>query len=105
MRYIGSKTSLLPHIRRAVERASPNSTSFCDLFAGTGVVGHEFKPTHKVIANDIMFFSYVLNVANLKLSAVPGFSGFKSAYGTDPISFLKAIRPVQRGTTTFIAEL
>uniref|UniRef100_UPI00356ACF93 DNA adenine methylase n=1 Tax=Lutibacter sp. TaxID=1925666 RepID=UPI00356ACF93 len=35
---------------------------FCDLFAGTGSVGRNFKPLVKqVIANDVEFYSYVLN--------------------------------------------
>jgi adenine-specific DNA-methyltransferase len=35
---------------------------FCDLFAGTGSVGRTFKPLVKqVIANDVEFYSYVLN--------------------------------------------
>lgn len=35
---------------------------FCDLFAGTGAVGKTFKPlVKKVIANDVEFYSYVLN--------------------------------------------
>lgn len=35
---------------------------FCDLFAGTGIVGRTFK-THakQVISNDVEFYSYVLN--------------------------------------------
>ncbi len=36
--------------------------SFCDLFAGTGAVGKYFKPKVKsVIANDLEYYSYVLN--------------------------------------------
>ena len=35
---------------------------FCDLFAGTGVIGRTFKTeSKKIIANDIEFYSYVLN--------------------------------------------
>lgn len=35
---------------------------FCDLFAGTGIVGRNFKPIVKqVISNDVEFYSYVLN--------------------------------------------
>ena len=35
---------------------------FCDLFAGTGTVGHYFKPKVKqVISNDLEFYSFVLN--------------------------------------------
>ena len=35
---------------------------FCDMFAGTGIVGRTFKPlVQKVIANDIEYYAYVLN--------------------------------------------
>ncbi len=35
---------------------------FCDIFAGTGIVGTTFKPrVKKVIANDWEYYSYVLN--------------------------------------------
>lgn len=35
---------------------------FCDLFAGTGAIGRAFKTeSKKVIANDIEYYSYVLN--------------------------------------------
>lgn len=35
---------------------------FCDLFAGTGIVGRIFRPyVKKVISNDIEYYSYVLN--------------------------------------------
>ena len=35
---------------------------FCDIFAGTGIVGRTFKTSvKKVISNDIEYYSYVLN--------------------------------------------
>jgi adenine-specific DNA-methyltransferase len=35
---------------------------FCDLFAGTGIVGRTFKPLVKeLISNDVEFYSYILN--------------------------------------------
>ncbi len=39
-----------------------NCGTFCDLFAGTGIVGSYFKKKgYKIIANDIQYYSYVLN--------------------------------------------
>lgn len=63
MNYIGSKLSLLDFldesIRKVVDR---NCHIFCDLFAGTGAVGTYFKRKgYKVIANDIQYYSFVLN--------------------------------------------
>ena len=106
MRYIGSKSKLTPFIRSTVDEVAPDSSVFCDLFAGTGAVGNEFKPTHRIIANDILYFSYVLNAANLQLVKTPKFSRFRSAYGTDPISYLNEIRPdpSEAGEQDFVAR-
>lgn len=63
MNYIGSKLSLLNFIQTSVfEIAGKNNQSFCDLFAGTGIVGRHFKKLgYSVISNDLQYYSYVLN--------------------------------------------
>jgi len=65
MNYIGSKKRLLPFIRAAVNDLAGSHLEnyvFCDLFAGSGVVGAAFKTdVAKVISNDVEYFSYVLN--------------------------------------------
>lgn len=65
MNYIGSKYSLLPFIEStisAVVGSDLHDKVFCDIFAGTGIVGRTFKPrVRKVIANDWEYYSYVLN--------------------------------------------
>ena len=63
MNYIGSKLSLLEFLGDSInEVAGANCHVFCDLFAGTGIVGSYFKKKgYKVIANDIQYYSYVLN--------------------------------------------
>jgi adenine-specific DNA-methyltransferase len=65
MNYIGSKYSLLPFlVSTIVDVAGADLTDkiFCDIFAGTGIVGRAFKTNvGKVIANDWEYFSYVLN--------------------------------------------
>lgn len=64
MNYIGSKLSLLPFIEKVVIKEVGNLTDkvFCDLFAGTGVVGNYFKDkVLKIIANDFEYYAYVLN--------------------------------------------
>ena len=65
MNYIGSKRKLssflVDTIRKTVNEDLSDKT-FCDIFAGTGIVGRTFKPLVKsVIANDIEHYSYVLN--------------------------------------------
>ena len=65
MNYIGSKYKLLPFIKETIYEVVGKDLStqiFCDLFAGTGVVGRAFKTEVKqIISNDIEYYSYVLN--------------------------------------------
>ncbi len=65
MNYIGSKYSLLPFLVSAVEEVVGKDLTdkiFCDIFAGTGIVGRAFKTRVKrIISNDIEYYSYVLN--------------------------------------------
>ncbi|MBQ0087788.1 MAG: DNA adenine methylase, partial [Prevotellaceae bacterium] len=65
MNYIGSKLSLIPFLEstiNAVVGSDLHDKVFCDIFAGTGIVGRTFKPrVRKVIANDWEYYSYVLN--------------------------------------------
>jgi len=65
MNYIGSKLKLSNFILNTVKEVVGTDLSskiFCDLFAGTGIVGRVFKPGVKqVIANDLEYYSYVLN--------------------------------------------
>lgn len=65
MNYIGSKHKLSSFLLTSIKEVVGTNLSqliFCDLFAGTGIVGRNFKPLVKqVIANDIEYYSYVLN--------------------------------------------
>ncbi|MDD3720907.1 MAG: DNA adenine methylase [Lutibacter sp.] len=65
MNYIGSKHRLSSFLKDAIINTVGSDLSnlvFCDLFAGTGSIGRTFKPLVKqVIANDVEFYSYVLN--------------------------------------------
>lgn len=65
MNYIGSKHKLSDFIKQSVYSVAGNDLSekvFCDLFAGTGIVGRNFKTEVKqIISNDIEFYSFVLN--------------------------------------------
>jgi adenine-specific DNA-methyltransferase len=64
MNYIGSKNKLAGFIRSNVDEVVGGNLSqmiFCDLFAGTGIVGRSFKTSVRtVIANDVEFYSYAL---------------------------------------------
>jgi len=65
MNYIGSKHKLSKFISDIITNTVKNDLNqmiFCDLFAGTGIVGRNFKnKVKKVIANDFEYYSYVLN--------------------------------------------
>ena len=66
MNYIGSKYSLLNFIDYGITKISGykdgSGCIFADLFAGTGVVGSAYKAKGcEVLANDIQYYSYVLN--------------------------------------------
>lgn len=93
MNYIGSKNKLSDFIKTSVKKAigeDLSETIFCDLFAGTGIVGRTFKSeVKKVISNDVEFYSFVLNknyIGNVeqidykpfldKLNQLKGIEGF-----------------------------
>ena len=63
MNYIGSKLSLLKFLEESITKVVNKSCyQFCDLFAGTGIVGLHFKKKgFKIISNDIQYYSFVLN--------------------------------------------
>lgn len=65
MNYIGSKYSLLDFIDLTIKSVVDEDMShlvFCDLFAGTGIVGRHFKTqVNQVISNDWEYYSYILN--------------------------------------------
>ncbi|MBN2086985.1 DNA adenine methylase [Candidatus Peregrinibacteria bacterium] len=63
MNYIGSKKSLLKFLEESIYKiVGKKDFDFLDLFAGTGIVGQHFKERgHKIIANDLQYYSYVLN--------------------------------------------
>ncbi len=65
MNYIGSKFRLSSWIKDEVIKVVGEDLSqkvFCDMFAGTGIVGRTFKKdVKKIISNDLEHYSYILN--------------------------------------------
>ncbi len=65
MNYIGSKLKLSSWLKEEIKKVAGNNLSdkvFCDIFAGTGIVGRTFKSeVKKVISNDLEYYSFVLN--------------------------------------------
>jgi adenine-specific DNA-methyltransferase len=59
-RYLGNKYKLLGVIEDIVSEKCGEIESFCDIFAGTGVVGERFNSSKiKIISNDFLFLNYV----------------------------------------------
>lgn len=90
MRYIGSKINLVENIAELLERhLDGDERSFFDIFAGTNSVGAHFKPSYKIISNDMLNFSHLNAIARLGLNSPPLFPGLATRGIHDPIDFLE----------------
>lgn len=109
MHYIGSKKKLSGFIVETVQEVCGNDLSdkvFCDIFAGTGIVGRTFNGLcKKIISNDLEYYSYVLNKGYLNHS--------NTEKDAEVISFLNNIAPAagklhknyhQQGRTYFTED-
>jgi adenine-specific DNA-methyltransferase len=68
LNYIGSKKTLIDFIKSSILESVKDhkSLNFCDLFAGTGVVGFNMSEYFKcVISNDMEYYSFCINNALL----------------------------------------
>jgi len=78
-RYIGNKTKLLPEVINISKEVIGDGNVVADLMAGTGLVSLEYrKNDFKVIASDIMTYSYHHLVCNLLLNKEPLFKGLSN---------------------------
>lgn len=78
MRYIGSKESLLDFIDGAFARHGIVGNGFLDAFAGTCRVGIHFKKHGwRVVACDLMYYSYVMQRAYISCAQKPEFAGLE----------------------------
>lgn len=101
-RYIGNKTKLVPHIIERIRDLIGNTGTVADIMAGTGSVSLGLRKCgYKVIASDVMTYSYHHLVSNLQIGEYPEFSalmpkidspGTKEPY-KDVLSYLNALRP------------
>lgn len=89
MRYIGSKNSLLEHIKQViVENIHEPTEIFCDIFSGTGSVARFFKQNYTIFSNDLLHFSYELQFATIENNKQPQFENLKNTGINDPLTFL-----------------
>lgn len=94
MRYIGNKTNVLDEIDGLIERKGlkVKGLTFFDAFTGTASVAQRYKGVYKLIANDNLYFSYV--IAQAKLNAQRdmfkklGFDPFEYFNGADTDGFV-----------------
>lgn len=80
MRYIGNKTRLLTFIEGVIEKHNIEGETFADLFSGTGSVGDYFKNKYKILSNDFLYFSYIINRAKLGNYKMPNFVKFNRGF-------------------------
>ena len=86
MKYLGSKRKLIPFLEKTIKSVVGNdlaNLTFCDLFAGTGIVGRHFKSSVKeIISNDLEYANDLIRrISGDVLYADPPYTGRQ--YGGD----------------------
>ena len=87
MRYLGSKALLLKEIEGIINENVKNAEVFCDIFSGTASVARHFKKDYEVISNDLLYFSYVLQMATIENDKTPSFDKLIDTIGCDPYAY------------------
>ena len=89
-RFLGNKYKLLGFIEDIVNEKCNGFNSFCDIFAGTGVVGERFNGKDiKVISNDLLFSNY------LPLKTFLGSTQIDLNHLKEKIDFLNGLKTTQ----------
>lgn len=106
MRYIGNKTNLLKNINQVIkDNCDGNEKVFCDLFSGTSSVARFFKNRYKIISNDILYFSYVLQRATITNNEIPDFEKLKNKLNVENVlDYLETINIDRKKYKTFIYD-
>jgi len=90
MRFIGNKEKLLNNIHEALISHDIKGDSFFDFFAGTGNVGKYFKKLgYAVYSSDLLYFSYVLQMAYIM--------------NNEELKFNKLLNKIKINRTTFFS--
>lgn len=98
MRYIGSKARVIGFLDDTIHCFVKRRKGlvFADLFSGTTVVAQHFKKMgYRIITNDYMAFSYVLQVAFIKNNRTPTFRRLRTRDYKDVLNQLNALEPFQ----------
>lgn len=86
MRYIGNKTKLLNEIDKILEEKGlkKEGLTFCDIFSGTATVANHYNGFYRIIANDILDFSYEFSRGLLL-----GYKAKFNKLGFDPFEYFQ----------------
>jgi len=92
MRFIGSKVSLLEEIDKVIHENIHEARSLCDIFSGTSAVARYFKKDFKIISNDLLHFSYVLQKATIENERYPDFTKIMKLIQKDPFDYFETTK-------------
>lgn len=106
MRYIGNKTNLLENINQVIkDNCQGDEKSFCDLFSGTTSVARYFKNRYKIISNDLLYFSYILQMATISNNEIPKFEKLKNELKVENIlDYLETVDIKEKKYKSFIYD-
>lgn len=83
-RYIGSKEKLATLLIEEIQQHCPNAHSVIDLMAGTGLFSLALRRAgYRVLASDVMTYSFHHLIVNLRLNCAPSFAGLRPLLGED----------------------
>lgn len=100
-RYIGSKDKLAQTLIGEIQQRCPEAQSIIDLMAGTGLFSLALRRAgYRVLASDVMTYSYHHLIVNLMLNNAPNFNGLQCIVGdncsyADVLSYLNGLEPTQ----------
>ena len=97
LKYMGGKREMLDDIKNAIFEMNLKTDVFCDLFAGTSIVGYAFSDTFRVVSNDIQRYSSIFgNTYFSDLSYIKDANSFADnivAESSEIVRMIKCIYP------------
>jgi DNA repair protein RadC len=95
-RYLGNKYNVLNLIDSVLKSKIPYFESFCDIFGGTGVVGHHYNAkTNKIITNDLLYSNYL---------SLHSFLGSKNIDESKILGILEELNNINTLSSNYVSE-